>query len=189
MLVKVRRNKKPGQLGPHGMPCRWEESQKTEVVAKWLIIGNVCEVARQTKIPEITIRKWKATDWWKEKEIELRSQANQELEGTLGKVIKKSLKETMDRLDKGDLQYDQKSGRFVRVPVRAAVVNQISKTMLDKKFLLEKINNKEQNTEEKVMDRLEALKKEFLQFTKARNMANVIDVVPIVETITHAQLA
>ena len=187
MLVKVRRKKKPGQLGPNGMPCKWEVSQKEEAVARWLIIGSIAEVSRQLKIPDITLRKWKASDWWKEKEQELRKQANYELEGKLGKVIDKSLKETMDRLENGDLTYDQKTGKFKRVPVRAAVVNQISKTMLDKKFLLEKMNNREQNTEEAVMDRLAALKKEFLQFAKAKTIdqSKVIDL----EVLPNAVIA
>jgi hypothetical protein len=174
---KIKR-KRPGQLGLHGGPCQWAESQKVEVVAKWLILGNLAEAARQLKIPDITVRKWKQTDWWKEKEKELRLQANVELEGKLGKVLNKSLEETMDRLDKGDLTYDQKTGKFHRVPVKATVVNQISKTMLDKKIILERMNNKEQTTEEAVFDRLSALKKEFLQFTKARTIEapKIIDV-------------
>jgi hypothetical protein len=54
--------------------------------------------------------------------------------------------------------------------------------MLDKKFLLEKINNQQENTQEAIVDRLEAIKKEFFQMAKKRTeSANVIDVEPLKE--------
>ena len=183
----VRINKKPGQLGPKGRPAHWSPAQKELAVAKWLILGNLMEVQRQTQIPEITLRKWKAQDWWKEKETELRKQANTELEGKLGKVLDKSLEQTMDRLEKGDIFYNQRTGKFERVPVKANVVNQISKTMLDKKFILQQINAKTDNTEEAIKDRLDALKKEFLSFAKKKAMENVIDVTPIQENTDAIQ--
>lgn len=174
----VRLNKKPGQLGPKGRPAHWSPAQKEMAVAKWLILGNLMEVQRQTQVPEITLRKWKAQDWWKEKETELRKQANTELEGKLGKVLDKSLEQTMDRLENGDIFYNQRTGKFERVPVKANVVNQISKNMLDKKFILQQINSKTDNTEEAIKDRLDALKKEFLNFAKKKTMENVIDITP-----------
>lgn len=174
----VRLNKRPGQLGPKGRPCHWSPDQKEMAVAKYLILGNLMEVQRQTQIPEITLRKWKMQDWWGEKEKELRKQANTELEGKLGKVLNKSLEQTMDRLENGDIFFNQKNGKFERVPVKANVVNQISKTMLDKKFVLQQINNRQDHTEEAIADRLESLKKEFLSFAK-RNKIEVKDVIDI----------
>jgi hypothetical protein len=186
-VTRIKLNKKPGQLGARGRPCHWSPDQKEMAVAKWLILGNIMEVQRQTQIPEITLRKWKAQNWWKEKEQELRRQANTELEGKLGKVLNKSLEQTMDRLEHGDIFFNQKNGKFERVPVKANVVNQISKTMLDKKFLLQQINSKSENTEEHIADRLDALKKEFLSFAKKKAMENVIDVEPIQEQLNAFQ--
>lgn len=180
----VRVNKKPGQLGPKGRPVHWSPAQKEMAVAKWLILGNIMEVQRQTQIPEITLRKWKAQDWWADKEKELRRQANTELEGKLGRVLDKSLEQTLDRLEHGDIFYNQKTGKFERAPIKANVVNQINKVILDKKMLLQQINNKSDNTEEAIADRLESLKKEFLSFAKkktAETMENIIDVTPVKE--------
>lgn len=177
-VKKIRLNKKPGQLGPKGRPAHWSPDQKEMAVAKYLILGNLMEVQRQTQIPEITLRKWKHQDWWAEKEKELRRQANTELEGKLGKVLNKSLEQTMDRLENGDITFNQRTGKFERVPVKANVVNQINKTMLDKKFILQQINAKSDNTEEAIADRLESLKKEFLSFAKRKSMENVIDITP-----------
>lgn len=168
--------------------AHWSPSQKENAVAKWLILGNIMEVQRQTGIPEITLRKWKAQDWWTDKEKELRKQANTELEGKLGRVLDKSLEQTMDRLENGDIFYNQKSGKFERVPVKAVVANQINKTMLDKKFLLEKINNQQDSTQEAIVDRLEAIKKEFFAMAKKKTeTVNVIDVTPIQENTNAIQ--
>ena len=173
-LVYVNKTK---TMGPK---AQWSPAQKETAVAKWLILGNIMEVQRQTGIPEITLRKWKAADWWQEKEKELRKQANTELEGKLGRVLDKSLEQTMDRLENGDIFYNQKTGKFERVPVKAVVANQINKTMLDKKFLLEKINNQQDSTQEAIVDRLEAIKKEFFQMAKKRTEpSEIIDVTPI----------
>ena len=177
----IRVNKKPGEVGPNGGAKHWEKSQKLDAVARWLILGNLMEVSRQMNIPEITLRKWKASDFWAQAEKELRLQANLELEGKLGRVIDKSIENTLDRLDKGDLVYNQKTGKFTRVPIKAHVINQISKTMLDKKFILEKINNRQEHSEEAIKDRLDSLKKAFLDFAKNRKVVDesqVIDVVP-----------
>jgi hypothetical protein len=171
-----------------GPKAHWSPLQKENAVAKWLILGNIMEVQRQTGIPEITLRKWKAQDWWLEKEKELRKQANTELEGKLGRVLDKSLEQTMDRLENGDIFYNQKSGKFERVPVKAVVANQINKTMLDKKFLLEKINNQTENTQEAIVDRLEAIKKEFFAMAKKRTEpSTIIDVTPIQENQNAVQ--
>jgi hypothetical protein len=148
----------------------WGPGQKVDAVAKYLLLGNLMEVVRQTGIPEVTLRKWKAEDWWKETEVELRKQSNQELEGKLGSLIDKSINVTMDSLEKGDLVYNQKTGKFVRVPLKARISHQITKDMIDRKFLLEKIANKEQFSEEAINDRLTSLKNEFLKFVHSKEV-------------------
>lgn len=166
--VKKYINKKPSDISQ----IHWSPAQKVDAVAKYLLLGNLMEVVRQSGIPEVTLRKWKAEDWWKETEVELRKQSNQELEGKLGSLIDKSINVTMDSLEKGDLVYNQKTGKFVRVPLKARVSHQITKDMIDRKFLLEKIANKEQYSEEAITDRLLLLKQEFLKFVNSKEIKN-----------------
>jgi transposase-like protein len=166
--IKKYINKRPGD----GPQTQWSPQQKVDAVAKYLLLGNIMEVVRQTGIPEITLRKWKAEDWWKETEDELRKQSNQQLEGKLGNLIDKSIAVTLESLEQGDLVYNQKTGKFVRVPLKARVSHQIAKDMIDRKFLLEKIATKEKFTEEAISDRLIALKQEFLKFVNSKEIKN-----------------
>lgn len=148
----------------------WSEDQKIDCVAKYLILGNLSEVARETKIPRDTLAKWKGTDWWTDTEAEIRKQTNQELQGKLGKIIDKSLKTVEERLDKGDFVYDPKSGSIKRIGVKASVANQISKDAIDRKVLLEKITTRSTSSEEAVAERLASLRTEFLKFVNSKQI-------------------
>lgn len=148
----------------------WSEDQKIEAVAKYLILGNLSEVARETKIPRDTLAKWKGTDWWTDTEADIRKQTNQELQGKLGKIIDKSLKAVEERLDKGDFVYDPKSGSIKRIGVKASVANQISKDAIDRKVLLEKITTRSTSSEEAVAERLASLRTEFLKFVNSKQI-------------------
>lgn len=155
----------------------WREDQKTEVVAKYLILGSVTLAANECRVPVNTVFKWKQSDWWGETEAELRKQSNQELQGKLGKIIDKSLKAVEDRLDKGDYVYDPKSGSIKRIGVKASVANQITKDSIDRKMLLEKIATRGTSSEQAVAERLASLREEFLKFAKSTTIqANEVPV-------------
>jgi hypothetical protein len=153
----------------------WREDQKIDAVAQYLIFGNLSEVARVTKIPRDTIAKWKGTDWWADTEAEIRKESNQEIQGKLSKVLKKSLAVVEDRLEKGDFVYDPKSGSIKRIGVKASVANQITKDSIDRKVLLEKISNKGTNSDEAVATRLASLRTEFLKFVNSKQIEGVKD--------------
>ena len=163
----VKRRLKKLKAGNNGW---WREDQKIDAVAKYLVMGNLVEVGRDTGIPEDTLRKWKATDWWKETEVSLRKESHQGLSGKLGKILDKSLAQVEDRLDNGDYVYDPKSGSIKRIGVKASVANQITKDAIDRKVLLDKIAAKDERSAEKILDRLSALKQEFLNFAKAKTI-------------------
>lgn len=148
----------------------WREDQKTEVVAKYLILGSVTLAANECKIPVNTVFNWKQSDWWGETEAELRKQSSQELQGKLGKIIDKSLKAVEDRLDKGDYVYDPKSGSIKRIGVKASVANQITKDSIDRKMLLEKISTRGASSEQAVAERLASLREEFLKFVGSKTI-------------------
>jgi hypothetical protein len=171
----VKRKLKKLKAGNNG---HWREDQKIDAVAKFLILGKLTEVGRDTGIPEDTLRKWKATDWWKETEQALRKESVQQTSGKLGKILDKSLSVVEDRLSHGDYVYDPKSGSIKRIGVKASVANQITKDVIDRKILLEKIAQKDERTDEKILDRLTALKQEFLKFTNSKTIeAKTIEVI------------
>ena len=163
--VTRRIKKKPGK------PGWWSEEQRIDAVAKYLILGNLSEVARETKIPRDTLNGWKQKDWWGEVEADIRKQTNQTLQGKLGKIIDKSLSTVEERLDKGDFVYDPKSGSIKRIGVKASVANQITKDSIDRKVLLEKISTRGTNSEEAVAERLASLRQEFLKFVNSKQIS------------------
>jgi hypothetical protein len=161
----------------------WREDQKIEAVAKYLILGNMTMVAKETGIARETLYKWKQTDWWTDTENEIRKQSSQELQGKLGKLIEKGIKAVEDRLDKGDYVYDPKSGSIKRIGVKASVANQITKDSIDRKILLEKISTRGTSSEEAVAERLASLRTEFLKFVNSKQVEAIKH-----EETTYAQL-
>jgi transposase-like protein len=179
-MVKVPVRKKDGLQGGRS---HYSEEQRYEAVAQYLILGSVAEVSRITKIHKEALFRWKSEPWWQEAVDEIRKGSALEHAGKLQKVINSSINVLQDRLDKGDLQYNAKNGKIVRVGVKAAVANQITKDMIDRKALLEKLSNKSYSTEESIDNRLKSLQEEFLKFAKAKtieveqkDIPNVIDV-------------
>ena len=59
--IYVRKNKnKPGD------PGRWNQNKRLEAVTTYLSTGNLALTGRLCNIPDDTIRKWKASEWWQE---------------------------------------------------------------------------------------------------------------------------
>lgn len=158
------RKKKPGNTG------WWSESEKNNAAKLYVKEGTYAEVCRQTNIPEDTLRKWGCTDWWKEKLYEFSHENTLALSGKLGKVLEKAISTVEDRLENGDLIFNPKTGKVSRVGVKAAVANNITKNVLEKKLELDKVVNKTDATDEQVSQRLQNLKDEFMKFMKSKTI-------------------
>ena len=173
-LVKLK--KKPGT------PGWYREDQKINAVAEYLILGSIPEVSRKTGIALQTLRNWKQSDFWKQTAEELQKESNQKLQGKLSGVIDKGLEVIDDRLTNGDSVYNSKTGKIVKMPLKAKDANQITKDAIDKRIMLEKVNKVEKQTDQGINERLDNLKKEFLKFVnskeiKASEMTNDKEVV------------
>ena len=162
---------------PGGGVGRWSEDQRISAIAEYLILGNIPDTARKTKIPIQTLRNWKQTDFWKETAEELQRESNQKIQGKLSGIIDKGLQGIDDRLTHGDSVYNSKTGKIIQTPIKAAIVNQITKDAIDKKILLEKVNKAEKQTEEGINDRLDNLKREFLKFVSAKTITETKEVI------------
>jgi hypothetical protein len=146
----------------------WSEKQKYEVVAAFVLLGNMRQVSRMTGIPEITCRKWKASPWWTEAEDEIRRGAKVQLSGKLTKAIELANIALEDRLTHGDFIFDYKTGKMVRKPVTADTAVKVLDKLIDRQEMLDK-NAKalETTTREGVDERLKKLAEDFLNFAKA----------------------
>lgn len=145
----------------------WNDKKKIEVVTTWLILGNMVLTAGVTGVPEGTLRRWKAQPWWKELELQIQTETDQELDAKLGKRIEKALELVNDRLENGDFLYDPKTGQFVRKPVSLKDGWKVASEMVDKRFILRK-QPKEATSQEAVGDILKNLAKEFAEMAKKR---------------------
>ena len=154
----------------------WTEDQKLQVAASYVMLGNLSEVALATGISYNTIKVWKYQQWFKDLLLEIRDEDIAQLDSNLQRVIGKALKGLEDRLDNGDYQYDPKSGKPIRIPVKAHVALKATSELLTKQDKL-RARPEKAELEKTIDDRLAKLAAEFQRFAKAR------DVTPVVKAI------
>ena len=169
----------------------WSDKQKIEAVTTYIMLGgNLALTSRQLKIPEITMRKWKTTDWWNKLESDVRKEERMQLSSRLKNVMERSWDVVADRLEKGDWIYDQKLGELRRKPV----------TMKDAGTLAvqaAKLRNEMDLTEnhtiaaEHIEDKLNKLAKAFGDLAKGKLQelppAEDIQFVEVVENAVHEE--
>lgn len=142
---------------------RWSDKQKIEAIQHYLLVGNLALTARIMGIPEITLRQWKTTEWWKASVEDIKLQENMEMSARLKKMVEASLVAVTDRLEHGDWMYDQKTGQMIRKPVNIRDAHKVATDLMDKRTLLEKAAAPAQEQVQDV-DRLEQLAEKFASF-------------------------
>lgn len=145
----------------------WSDAKRIEVVTTWLALGKIPLVAACTNVSEGTIRQWRTQPWWREIEISVQTETDQELDAKLAKRIDKALDVIWDRLENGDFIYDPKTSKFERKPVSMKDTNKVMVDMVDKRLLIRK-QPKEQQSQEAVNDILKNLAKEFETMAKKK---------------------
>jgi hypothetical protein len=110
---------------------------------------------------------WKASPWWKDYLLQLQTEDVQQLDANIRRVVDKALKAVEDRIDFGDAQFDQKTGKITRIPVKAHVALKITTELLNRKDKIESAPLKEQ-VEKTIDERLLKLSQEFKRFASTR---------------------
>jgi hypothetical protein len=159
-----------------GGKAKWTDDQKLQVAATYVMLGNLSEVALATGISYNTIKVWRYQQWFKDLVLEIRDEDVAQLDANLQRVIKKALVGLEDRLDHGDYQYDPKTGKPIRIPVKAHIALKATSELLTKQDKL-RARPEKAELEKTIDDRLAKLAAEFQRFAKAR------DVTPVVEAI------
>jgi hypothetical protein len=131
-----------------------------DAVNSYLLLGNLALTGRLLNIPEITLRVWKATTWWKDCVAEIKASEKIELSARIKKLVDASMTVVEDRMVNGDFQYDQKSGTMVRKPVNMKDAHKVSVDLQARQDILEKSEVVVQ-TEEHVEDKLLKLAEKF----------------------------
>ena len=158
----------------------WSDKQKMEAIQHYLLVGNLALTSRVLGIPEITLRQWKTTEWWKTSVEDIKQQENMEMSARLKKMVEASLIAVTDRLENGDWMYDQKTGQMIRKPVNIRDAHKVATDLMDKRTLLEKAAAP---AEEQVQDvnRLEMLAEKFASFVmkKTEQPPVIVDVTDV----------
>lgn len=165
----------------------WSDKQKIEAVQHYLLVGNLALTGRVMGIPEITLRQWKTTEWWKNVVEDLKLQENMEMSARLKKLVEASLIAVSDRLEHGDFMYDQKTGQMVRKPVNIRDAHKVATDLMDKRTMLEKAAAPVQEQTQDV-DRLEQLAEKFASFVlkKTEQAPVIVDVTDVTVKEPHA---
>jgi transposase-like protein len=159
----------------------WSDSQKIEAVTTYLALGNLALTSRVLNIPEMTLRTWKAKEWWKEIQDELQVMEELQLSARMKKVIEASMSAVEDRLTNGDWIYDNKNGCLMRKPVNLRDVHKVAMDMIDKReHIIEKVAAPSNVNMEQIDDRLKKLAEKFEQIAAERKQM-VIEVTDVIE--------
>lgn len=168
-----------------GMGVRWSDSQKLEAVQTYLMLGSVRMASAALKIPEITIKVWRASTWWKDLESELKIQDELQLSTRLKKIAEKSFAAVEDRLEHGNFVFDQKTGKIRRIPVPLKDAHKVALESIQQQEL---IANKhvEVANDGQILDKLEQLANKFAEmasdrFNQITDKSRTISMVEIVE--------
>jgi hypothetical protein len=134
--MKYMQTKSNGRRAVGAQNKRWSDSQKTEAVQTYMILGSLKLVAGALQIPFDTLKVWKQSEWWKTLEGDLRVQDDLQLSSRLQKIVNRSYDVIEDRLDNGDFVYDQKTGQMRRKPVAMKDAHKVAIDLMDKRDML-----------------------------------------------------
>ena len=148
---------------PH-QPGHWSEKKQLEVVTTYLALGNLAETSRVCNVPTITVKKWKQQPWWAELVADIQSGEGQKADNKMSKTIDKALDLIMTRMEEGDYLYDQKTGRLVKVPLKARDLERVASGLFDKRQLIRKQPTSIKQSDLNQKDRLLELAEQFAKF-------------------------
>jgi len=149
----------------HQRKHKWSNEARIQAVTHYLVLGNMALVSAVTKIPHQLLRNWKTQPWWNEYAAQIRAAENVQVDSKLTKIVDKSLDAVMDRLEKGDFVYNQKTGAIVRKPVNMKDAAKVTADMLTKRELLRgNATERKETTQVSVQDQLKALALEFAKW-------------------------
>ena len=150
----------------------YTQNQRLDALKIWLVTGNLAETARSLNIPYPTLKEWRYSKWWMETAEEIKAEGRMGLSAKLRKIAEKSLDETLDRLENGDVRLSP-TGEKQLIPVSAAVAAKITTDFMNKAEELDRVQ--EGTSLQTVNDRLLSLATAFEKFSKKVRRIEVED--------------
>lgn len=140
--------------------------QRMDVVARFMLLGNMRVVSEQSNIPLNTLYSWKNEPWWLEMVDQIRRQKKQKTADSLTSIIETGVDILNDRLENGDFVLNQKTGEIQRKPVGVKEATVIVNQLIQRQNELEKLADNTTSSGENVQDTLTMLAKEFEKITR-----------------------
>lgn len=179
--MKYMQTRSGGRRAVGAVKKRWSDSQKTEAVQMYMVLGSLKLVAGALQIPFDTLKVWKASEWWKNLEGDLRVQEDLQLSARLTKIVNRSYDVIEDRLENGDFVYDQKSGKMRRKPVNMRDAHKVAVDLIDKKdMLIERHIRGETVTTDKIEKTLADLAANFAKIANSINTHGPVEVTDVI---------
>lgn len=163
-----------------GSNFRWSDKQKLEAVQSYLALGNLALTSRILGIPEVTLRVWKAQEWWKDVVEDLQRQEKIQLSNRMKKLVEASQNIVAQRLETGDPILNQKTGEIIYKPVSMKDAHKVSVDLIDRATILEKATRDDTPTVEGDDNKLEKLAEKFAEMA-TRSIQNKMDKTRTVE--------
>lgn len=152
----------------------WEK--RMDVVATYMLLGNLRVVSEKHDIPYSTLIDWKKSDWWPEMVEQIRRQKKSKTASSITDLVENSLDVLKDRLENGDWVLNQKTGEMVRKAVPAKDALAIANHLIQRQLQIEEVVEKTQQTQDTVQETLVLLAKEFQKWNRNEKTKEAIDV-------------
>ena len=147
----------------------WDKKKQLEAVTTYLATGSIAETSRIINVPYRTVQSWKLeSEWWPKVVEEIQSGENQKIDQKMSKIIDKTLEKLVERIEDGDYMYDQKTGRMVKVPLKARDLERITSGLFDKRQLIRKQPTNIKSDPSNQADRLLKLAEQFASFAAGK---------------------
>ncbi len=174
--------------------ARWSDKQKLEAVSTYLVLGNLAQTARLLGIPEITLKVWKASAWWKEVVEDIKMQDRIELSNKLKRIVEAAHQVVENRLVNGDPYIDPKSGAIGFKPVNMRDAHRVAVDLQNQREAVEKATKPAEFRKEDDNNKLQELAEKFAEFaTNAISNKHRRANLELVEDVTpkepHAEMA
>ena len=161
---------------PHE-PGIWDKKKQMAACTTYLATGSIAETSRIINVPYRTVQEWTYSDWWKQLMTEIQSGENQKTDNKMSRVIEKTLDMLVSRIEEGDYQYDQKTGRLVKIPLKARDLERITSGLFDKRQLIRKQPTNIKQDDLNQADRLLKLAEQFAKFSGTSRIEKELEVV------------
>lgn len=160
--------RKPLARGLKGVKRDWSDAKKIEVATNYNALGNISQAAALAGVPRDTVKFWMKQDWWKEMMQDVRQEDDSALDAKMTKIVKRTLEQLEDRIEGGDYVLDSKTGRTIRIPVKARELNNTTRTLLDRREVI-RAQPQLIEAQEAAQDRLSKLAEQFAQMVQGVN--------------------